>query len=739
MIEDLKRQFLPITMATVLVSSILYLYICDFIILITILSFLVQTLLFAFYNKVRSSDANQAVVFYSIALISVFIVAKITKFVISIYGGPGCFAQWFFGIQMDKTLVIRYTYVCFIWTNLLISFVIYYFTQVMYRSLVMFLIIIIPFILYAKRFATISYFYIVSILALYIAVMIYCRHFQRDQTLFLTAHNSCKKSILIFILLTITIAMLIPKPTIIPLGGEMWQNLGRGGINLASDNGYGRFSSDAYGRFSRFSSGGSDQLNNQLLYKVVATEGLYLRRQTFDLYQGNNWTYDEQYGSRGKVSWYRDNDKQNFNKFIEALETVTSHDKKFSEKYNLTELPKLIDSQKTAIVTLNDHRSSIVLCLNNVINILGIDDRLYGTLNNDLFLKEQLNPKDSYTISYFSEGVDVNNQSIEFLRKFNKNIYERMLWDMVFSLKSKGNSSNEMLDIIYKYTVNGKNAYDYYEDTYQEPSPRIEELAKKITEGLYSDYDKAKALEEYFQKNGYVYDLKYQPGKGNEGAEYFIFESKKGSCSSYATAMTLMARAIGLPARYIEGFLMNEKEDATTYVVKTKDAHAFTEVFISGYGWMTFDATVSGTIEQKTAAINKHTLSKEDILTIVRHGILALLLLAIIIIILPFIKEFSFRVRLKYLENNAAILLIYTHLKKRFHKKLGIKIDGLTAKMIEDKIYQAYGISIADLTTAFEKVYYGEKVLTTDELNNSYNTYLNFYNATKRKFSVVQG
>ena len=87
----------------------------------------------------------------------------------------------------------------------------------------------------------------------------------------------------------------------------------------------------------------------------------------------------------------------------------------------------------------------------------------------------------------------------------------------------------------------------------------MEALAKSITENCKNDYEKAQALVDYFEQNGYVYDNEYEPD--DESIAYFLFTSKRGNCTNYATSMTLMARMLGLPARYVEGFAAYEKNE----------------------------------------------------------------------------------------------------------------------------------------------------------------------------------
>lgn len=74
--------------------------------------------------------------------------------------------------------------------------------------------------------------------------------------------------------------------------------------------------------------------------------------------------------------------------------------------------------------------------------------------------------------------------------------------------------------------------------------------------------------------------------------DYFLLESQKGYCSYFATAFVLMARAEGIPARYVEGFCVpvttNKKMTVTANM-----AHAWPEVYIEGIGWLPFDSLVA--------------------------------------------------------------------------------------------------------------------------------------------------
>jgi hypothetical protein len=90
-----------------------------------------------------------------------------------------------------------------------------------------------------------------------------------------------------------------------------------------------------------------------------------------------------------------------------------------------------------------------------------------------------------------------------------------------------------------------------------------------------------------------MYNLRAPAIPTNEDAvKYFLFQQREGYCDLFASSMVLMARSLGIPARYATGFLPGEeRRTGNTYVVVQADAHAWAELFFEGVGWVVFDAT----------------------------------------------------------------------------------------------------------------------------------------------------
>lgn len=132
-----------------------------------------------------------------------------------------------------------------------------------------------------------------------------------------------------------------------------------------------------------------------------------------------------------------------------------------------------------------------------------------------------------------------------------------------------------------------------YLDTPKLPE-RARQLALDITEGKSNPYEKAKAIESYLRSN-YPYDLNVPaPPVDQDAADYFLFDLKKGYCDYYATAMVVLARANGIPARFVSGYSPGIYDAPNAqYIIRELNAHSWAEVYFPGIGWVEFEPTAS--------------------------------------------------------------------------------------------------------------------------------------------------
>ncbi len=129
-------------------------------------------------------------------------------------------------------------------------------------------------------------------------------------------------------------------------------------------------------------------------------------------------------------------------------------------------------------------------------------------------------------------------------------------------------------------------------------NPKIRELAEEITRAQPTTYDKVQAIQDYLSQN-FTYTTNL-PDPGDEPPlDAFLFTHRRGHCEYFATAMTVMLRSIGIPARLVNGYLGGRWNQYDRYLaVQAANAHSWVEVPFAGYDWVTFDPTPAGALPQ---------------------------------------------------------------------------------------------------------------------------------------------
>ncbi|MGQ0742774.1 MAG: transglutaminase family protein [Acidimicrobiales bacterium] len=124
--------------------------------------------------------------------------------------------------------------------------------------------------------------------------------------------------------------------------------------------------------------------------------------------------------------------------------------------------------------------------------------------------------------------------------------------------------------------------------------PAVADLARRVTADEPTTYDKIRALEAWMGANTtYTLDIPPLP-PGADPVEQFLFVDRQGYCEQIGTALVVMARSLGIPARLTVGFTPGEANPFTgTFQVRARDAHAWAEIYFPGLGWQAFDPTAS--------------------------------------------------------------------------------------------------------------------------------------------------
>ena len=120
---------------------------------------------------------------------------------------------------------------------------------------------------------------------------------------------------------------------------------------------------------------------------------------------------------------------------------------------------------------------------------------------------------------------------------------------------------------------------------------RVEELAETITAGAETSYDKALAVEAHLKTLPYSLEMDPPPYNA-DGVDHFLFDQGQGYSEYFASAMTVMLRTLGIPARIAAGYTTGDPlGDLPSYNITDSHSHGWMEVYFPGYGWIPFEPT----------------------------------------------------------------------------------------------------------------------------------------------------
>ncbi len=187
-----------------------------------------------------------------------------------------------------------------------------------------------------------------------------------------------------------------------------------------------------------------------------------------------------------------------------------------------------------------------------------------------------------YASPYLREYVDsikdseVKYHSYSEISEYVKEVYKVNLKDTI-----REDEYNQAVDIM----SSGEWKDKYLDNSFA--SDRLKELTAQVTEGAETDFEKAKKIESFLRQ--YTYDTNIDLRGSDNYVDEFLFVTQKGYCVHYASAMLLMLRSAGIPARYVNGFMHEVNESGS---VMSSEAHAWPEAYIKGLGWVIFEPTV---------------------------------------------------------------------------------------------------------------------------------------------------
>jgi len=129
---------------------------------------------------------------------------------------------------------------------------------------------------------------------------------------------------------------------------------------------------------------------------------------------------------------------------------------------------------------------------------------------------------------------------------------------------------------------------------------RVKQLAIELTASEPTAYDRGRAIERYLRKIPYTLDVS-RPPSDRDLVDFFLFDLRKGYCDYYASAMVVLARAAGIPARLAIGYASGTYNlNSGRFVVSEADAHSWVEIYFPEVGWLPFEPTAARPLLQNS-------------------------------------------------------------------------------------------------------------------------------------------
>ena len=304
-----------------------------------------------------------------------------------------------------------------------------------------------------------------------------------------------------------------------------------------------------------FTLGGDIEPNNKAVLRVKTDTPILLAGAVYDTYDGRGW-YDGWGLGRFRFSspLWRGKRREVYN-----IDKPASH--QTSVPYGKVSKSAILE------ISLSVRFRSLFAGgkLERLTLLHGDDSTLYFNTQGELFTLEYPPTGTSYIIRtrIFDRSTDSFDWNMLLLQKY-----------------ASAGKDPEFEDILLRYTG--------VSDTVEQ---EVRDLTAEIVKDCETPYEQARAIEEWLGENC---TYTKTPGDVPEGRDFvsWFLETKEGYCTYYASAMTVMARIAGLPARYVTGYGLKQADrrtDTNSYVATNATAHAWAQVYLYGIGWVDFD------------------------------------------------------------------------------------------------------------------------------------------------------
>lgn len=664
----------------------------------------------------------------TLMIIALVVVILNTSFDIMFRGGGNfSYMRWFMSGGDTVETVPAYLLTLLMIFTVFFAMVVYYFTRVLYRTSFLMLVSMIPLVVYVKVMKPVNMTQVVFITALNIAAFLINTRSEKDKGKRIIGYVNGLVSAAFYAACFLMIGLALPEAETkyyyvfedTFLGGNITQEIPQEYSDMSEYSG---------------NADGFSQMNNRKLYTVSADDtgkNLYLKRQTFDIYDFENdrWYSNYLFSNAGGslAEWAEEKQKNNLAAFLEALSLAEKYEPGTLKKYGITGIDRINEisggyntAVKTLIVQATNYSSAAYITPPGTFSITVLSNDSQAQENtyvsySGTFQRKNgyLNRNIEYEAAYYDEEVlraiwlDAGGANCDIETS------QIMMYEVEWILEMNG--EDMYADVVRQYSNEARYALMYSnsckENTEQIPE-KVRELALELTKNCTYDWEKADTLQEYFKNNGFVYDLSY--AAPDDSVEYFLFEGKTGTCSDFASAYVLMARSAGLTVRYVEGFVPKE-EQSGEYVVRSDCGHAYAEVYIPNVGYVVYEAT-----QPAIDVLNDTGFGISAYFLYVVFRVLAVfgIISAVILLILfvnkfvePCVSEICFLWRFKKAAPEKAVVMLYKRIQEKTAKGIIADANTYTPYEYAFEFESEAKCDISELAYMIERSAYEEKKL----------------------------
>lgn len=709
--EYLSRFILPIALGTMIAYLVVRPYYFEQRLLHTALFALAAAALFWLFDRLRKHKFIGTVVYILMFGIIIFVCTRLMR--AGWWNSSIIFTDWFYLDRDTAGLNLYYFYMLYLFGGFFLISIIYYFTQIRFRTLGLMLCLLFPFVIYAKRADNMSGFEVAVIITLFLAIIVNQRQQLIPERISAKRDLSYIVSVALFVSFAGAVSMLIPKPEVRSVLEKDSHAFDITPLNN-SQSVYSRTTAQSSVRF------GTSYTNEILFYAEsdYPKDIYYLKRQAFDSFYDEIW-HNDRIGEKYTTPNYYRTINMNRNTYYGLLKHLAETGR--YEKYGLDLAKFNVPEMQTFDFRVYDDSFQGVY----VPTPSGVVAKTFTESSNDPYYLygdgeiwvRNVDADYDYTVQYYPETEEYLAYAVSL----------DMTGEQYYAMITEAYDNGDLTDtaLIDQYTL----AHDNYTSNV-EYTERMRDLAFEITAPYTSDYDKANALCEYFETGGFVYDADYYPP--DESIDYFLFEGKTGVCTSYATAMAIMARIIGLPARYVEGFAAYERDEADALVIRDSHAHAYVEVFIPGAGWVDFDPTIPGYVIDRgaTSGFSFAGLAEYFSRSLV---FIAVLFFVFVVMMLDRIMERVFRIRHHFAKGDSRIIGLYARLVKLLENSGGDRLVSYTPHMLTAYAIDNNKADIKPIADLFERTCFGGIPLEDEAYKEVYTYYKSIYGLLRKR------